>query len=263
VSEADDPERVQAWVHPHLQYAGGEFDPQTARTGVGGPWKERVEATLDRFGGDAVAVVGVDEPHEPHRKFGFDEESVERAGVAARGDPDPRDVAPYVAGEYAFVPFGSDWDARVEDPDYGDVDPERIAGVVDGYDEVVVRGGFYGDCERTFVENLVVAADPDQRVVVDVANSYHRVGTSIGRTVDDPEERRVRYERKTGEARQTVAEVLDGEADHDDPAHARRIVEEISEDLAATGAELARLDGEDGEPAAPSGDGDRDAGVER
>jgi len=187
VTEGDD-DRVQVWVHPNWQFAGGEYDPQTARTNLGGAWAERVQRTLDAFDGDSVAVTNAELGPE-HGKYLYED----------------GDAPTWVTGPHTNRPYGDGWDEVYEDPTDGAVPPAEIADLVGGYDEVVVRGGYYSYCQLNFTDRLVEAVDDDVSVTVDAANSFYTTREAVER-----------------------ARELEAEADANEDPHDRRAEEELT-----------------------------------
>lgn len=156
--------KAQIWVHPNIRYMGGDFDEDTGRTYFGGEWKQRVARSLEDFDGDSIAITTYkrgEQNYDRQKHEWTDEEWDDRVDR----------------------PYGSDnWDEIIEDPNYGaieedggqqrtDLTREKAEQWAKEYDQIVVRGGYFGDCEERFVEQLAEIS-PDTEIIVDPENSF-------------------------------------------------------------------------------------------
>lgn len=163
-------ERAQIWVHPNIRYMGGEYDEEREETYFDNGIEERVRQRIEEEEGDAIAVTTFD--------YDLEEQN--------DGTYEPRDEGQRVDMPYSF----GDWDEVVEDPNYGRIKEtedastpatqlteERVTQWVQQYDEIVVRGGFFKDCEQRFVDQLAEYASDETTIIVDPANSYAKKDT--------------------------------------------------------------------------------------
>lgn len=205
--------KAQIWVHPNIKYMGGEFTEETERTYFGSDWDERVHDALSTFDGDSIAITTYERGAENYEDGAWDDASW---------------------GDHVKRPYGEDrWDEVIEDPNYGRVvglDPdathtdrsgltrERLERWAREYDQIVVRGGYWGDCEERFVDQLAeIAEETGTEITVDAGNSFEKYRGLVKIDQDDePDERE--KERKRADDTDTAAEYFG--TDHPDFAPA-------------------------------------------
>ena len=174
-------DRAQIWIHPNIRYMGGEYDEDREQTYFDDAIEDRIRERIEDEEGDAIAV----------STFDYDLEEQEDGTYEPRGDSQRVDM-PYSFG---------DWDEIIEDPNYGRIketaddsspptqlNEKRVTGWIEQYDEIVVRGGFFKDCEQRFVDHLADYASDDTTIIVDPANSYAKKDTDGPTGLGDPDQ---------------------------------------------------------------------------